>query len=712
MSAILSRNDRLGGGHYTVIKELGVGGMGVVYHCRDEFLQRDVAIKMLLPELLKNPRNLEVFTQEARLAAHLEHPNIVTVYDIGVEDRENKSHHFVAMEYLPGGNLGSQTAAGALPVEHALNWMKQLANGLYFAHKKNVIHQDIKADNIFITTEGDLKIGDFGLARLMENKVFINPSTKGMGTPAYMSPELCRGEQQDHRSDIYSLGVLFFEMATGQLPYRAEGMIEMAMKHTTAPIPSVRRINSQVPAVIDKMIRRMMEKLPEDRFQSLAEVIKILDDLIFELRVARMGLKEEQTQKSREDRKPEPEKTPEKKPERKPENKPDKKTQDERMKAAGIKLPEQVGPIRQPTVDIEKHGKHAKDLRSPRISAGAVPVLEGLNPLLTERWRFATGGPVGWESMPILSESDHKVLIASTDGLLYKLEPEDGSLIWSSDLGDSIMGSPVVRGNHLFAASAEGILHQVEASTGAHGWKRDLEGSVVSSPAVWGQKVLVATKEGRLCCLDAETGEGLWAYDSGHAVVGGLSIYGNLVFFGNRGKRVICLDLRTGRKVWRAKVDGPVVTSPAVSVDSLYVGTQKGTFYAIDVESGQTLWEYPTSQGIIAGAQIIFTSVIFCSQDKWLYCCEKYDGSLKWKAAVKGRVQASLASAAKTVIAVSKEGWMQAFDIHIGQLRWQKNFATRLESRPLVLSDGMIVASVDGLVTYYSFGAEVLKKSA
>ncbi|MBZ0185015.1 MAG: serine/threonine protein kinase, partial [Candidatus Obscuribacterales bacterium] len=168
MSAILSRHDKLSDGHYTVVKELGVGGMGVVYHCRDEFLQRDVAIKMLLPELVKNPRNLDVFTQEARLAAHLEHPNIVTVYDIGVDERDGQRHHFVAMEYLPGGNLGNQTAVGALPIEHALNWMKQLANGLFFAHKKNVIHQDIKADNIFITTEGDLKIGDFGLARLME----------------------------------------------------------------------------------------------------------------------------------------------------------------------------------------------------------------------------------------------------------------------------------------------------------------------------------------------------------------------------------------------------------------------------------------------------------------------------------------------------------------------------------------------------------------
>ena len=158
MDTIFAREDKLEDGHYTILQELGVGGMGVVYHCKDEFLQRDVAIKMLLPELLADSKNVEVFTQEARLAAHLEHPNIVTIYDIGVESRNSKSHHFVAMEYLPGGNLGNRTQDGALAIEHALNWMKQLANGLNFAHKKGVIHQDIKADNIFITVDGDLNV--------------------------------------------------------------------------------------------------------------------------------------------------------------------------------------------------------------------------------------------------------------------------------------------------------------------------------------------------------------------------------------------------------------------------------------------------------------------------------------------------------------------------------------------------------------------------
>jgi serine/threonine protein kinase/outer membrane protein assembly factor BamB len=287
---MFSRGDKLESGHYTIIKEIGVGGMGVVYHCRDEQLLRDVAVKMLLPELMADKSNLEVFRQEARLAAQLEHPNVVTVYDIGVEERQKKIHHYVCMEYLPGGNLANRVISGPLAVEHCLNWMKQLASGLTYAHKRGVVHQDIKADNIFITNEGDLKIGDFGLARLLVGRVHYNAQNKGMGTPAYMSPELCRGEPQDHRSDIYSLGVLFFEMATGQLPFRARGMIEMATKHSSAPIPSAKRINPLIPEILDKVIRRMMAKTPEERYSSMSEVLTILDDLIFELRVARLGL--------------------------------------------------------------------------------------------------------------------------------------------------------------------------------------------------------------------------------------------------------------------------------------------------------------------------------------------------------------------------------------------------------------------------------------
>lgn len=742
MTAILTRNDKLGEGHYTVIKELGVGGMGVVYQCRDEFLERDVAIKMLLPALVKNPRNLEVFKQEAKLAAQLEHPNIVTIYDIGVEKRGKDEHYFVAMEYLPGGNLGSQTAAGALPVEHAINWMKQLANGLFYAHKMNVVHQDIKADNIFINKDGDLKIGDFGLARLMENKVFINPSTKGMGTPAYMSPELCRGEQQDHRSDIYSLGVLFFEMATGQLPFKAEGMIEMAMKHTTAPIPSARRINPLIPSVVDKVIRKMMEKSPDDRFQSLEAVIGVLDDLIFELRVKRMGLKYDANKedskellalKEAEARAKQKAEGPAVEPAKEvgtststnnrivdTQNvatggavlEPKRKDTAAReipikdLKAAGIKLPQEVGPSRPPTQDVQKA------LADSVISHSSMPAISGKEPLLQPKWVFSTGGPVGWRSHPVMSSGELSIYLGSADFSLYKVALNSGEEQWRYNTGAPVLASPVVKDDSVYVANADGILSRLRADSGEVLWQRDLESGVVSTPLLIGDRIVVATKTGRICCLELKSGQGVWAFDSGAPVVSSPSHFSKELFFGTREKSVFCLDMKTGHKKWKAFVDGAVVSTPAVSVDSLYVGTQDGAFYALDVESGQPLWDYYADKSIISSPVISFTSVMFTSLDKWLYCCEKYDGRLKWKAALKGRVQADLTTVDKYLIAVTREGWMQSFEMTTGNMQWQKNFGTRLESTPLFLRDGLLVATIEGKLTYYAFGNELLTKSA
>lgn len=838
MTAIFAHNDKLEDGHYTVLKELGVGGMGVVYHCRDEFLQRDVAIKMLLPELMADPKNVEVFTEEARLAARMDHPNIVTVYDIGVENRQSKAHHFVAMEYLPGGNLAVRTQGAALAVEHALNWMKQLSNGLYFAHRKGVVHQDVKADNIFITTEGDLKIGDFGLARLMANKVYINPSTKGMGTPAYMSPELCRGEQQDQRSDMYSLGILFFEMVTGQLPYRANGMIEMAMKHTTAPIPSVRRLNPEVPDVLDRLIRRMMEKSPYDRYQSLNEVLKILDDLIFDMRVARMGLTTKRTSQrvdtanevsSQERAKaaaeavskphaptppkresagtprhdtgvlipgtvqpqedssastaatpvsnsvaspnsgagtspakaqppaPTPAKTPgrlETNPLEVPKgqvldsnavsssaakaqssksavdrasnasqmrgvNAPDtryganpKRPFDDRadishtrIEAAGIKMFEPVGPVREPSQKIAK-------IEEPRISAYSIPVIEGLNPLLTEVWTFKTRGPIGWNSTPVAPLDDEGVYVASADGTLYKLHRDSGELIWRYDSNSMMIAGPVVRAKDVLVGTTDGALIKLDSATGAQQWKTQLNHPIVSVPVIANQTLIVPTLSGKVSCLDINDAGKLWDVDLKSPIVCNPAVYGdNTAFVSTRDGNIHSLQVRNGKELWRANLDGPIVSAPAVSADSIYVGTQAGTFFSLDIQTGESTWEHQCSRGIISGATIVFTSVIFCSQDKWLYGCEKYDGRLRWKAAVKGTVQSTLSVAAQTVIAVSREGWMQGFDAGSGHMKWQKNFGRRLESQPLIMKDGMLIASVEGELTFYAFGAR-LQKSA
>lgn len=702
MAVILVRNDKLGNGHYTVVKELGVGGMGVVYQCRDEFLQRDVAIKILRPELMADPKNLDVFKEEARLVAHLEHPNVVTIFDIGEETKEKTRYHYLAMEYLPGGNLANYVQQSSLPLEQALNWMKQLANGLYYAHKKDVVHQDIKADNIFITTEGDVKIGDFGLARLMANKIYVNPTIKGMGTPAYMSPELCRGEQQDLRSDIYSMGVLFFEILTGQLPYRANGMVEMAMKHTSHPIPSPRQHNTQIPPAVEKMIMKMMEKMPEDRYQSLFDVIGIIDDIAFQQRVMRMGFKKVDTippqtaspAKSMSDKKQESIPVFQAPPVAKPGEKTAGVKDPNRE---SIKLPQEIGPVRRPSMEVNLN---------PRTSGSAIRISQGLLPTLDELWKHQTQGPIGWHSRPIVNLEDQNVqnvYITSTDGSAYRFDLEDGNLNWKHDSGSCYMSSPSLKDTEVVLATVEGHVQLIDTRKKKLRWQRKFSEGVVGNPVIIGKKVLLANKQGDVYCLNRADGATLWSYSTKAPIVGNLAVSNDLIFAGTRNGKITCIDTKTGSKRWSTELEGSIVATPATSIDSLYVGSQSGMFYALAIETGQILWEYQTSKEIVSSAQIIFTAVVFSSYDRWLYCCEKYDGTLRWKAPLKGRVQADLSVIGQTVVAASKEGWLQGFDVKKGELLWQRNFERGLESTPVFTRQGLLLAAVDGSLSYFAF---------
>ncbi len=738
MPVIFSRGDKLGQGHFTVTKELGVGGMGVVYQCRDEHLLRDVAIKMLLPELMANKSSVEIFRQEARLAAKLEHPNIVTVYEIGVEERQGKQHHYVSMEYLPGGNLANRVLGGPLAIEHCLNWMKQLASGLTFAHKYGVIHQDIKADNIFITNEGDLKIGDFGLARLFVGRVHYNTSTKGMGTPAYMSPELCRGEPQDHRSDIYSLGILFFEMATGQLPYRARGMIEMATKHSSAPIPSSRRINPLIPEVLDKVIKRMMSKTPDERYNSMSEVLTILDDLIFEMRVARLGIGGRPVLRSgpvsvessgpkttgRDGEKTHSvSQTPGDKSwegqAAKQGTKPSTSHQSEKIIS---QLEKSVGQLARAKEATRIAEEEKKALPLARKSQPGVPAAQSaseassllLKPKLELEWCFETSGPIGWTSAPIVDKEDQTLFVASSDGNLYAVEIASGKARWRCKTGNALLASPVLLSDKVLVANTAGKVQAISAKSGDIIWQHDLKESVVSTPAIGRDVLFVPTNEGWLWALDCETGKVRWKFNAGHAIVCAPNRHGELILFGTKGGAFHALSVSDGESVWRFRAGSPIVASSSTSVDSVYFGTQAGEFYALEAASGGLIWEYSTEGAIVSRAVIAFTSVIFCSYDKWLYCCEKYDGGLKWKAAVHGKVMASLVVNKETLLAATHEGWLQAFHTKNGALLWQRNFERCLESPPVLAAERLFQATVEGEVLAYKINNvdAVIEKSA
>lgn len=254
--------------HYKIIEEIGAGGMGVVYKARDTKLDRTVALKFLPSQLSFNQEEKKRFIHEAKAAAALSHTNIVTIYEINKFEDQT----FIAMEYLQGETLKDKINSGPLPKNEAIDITVQIAKGLQEAHEKNIVHRDIKPANIFITQKNEVKILDFGLAKLRGVTKLTKDGTT-LGTVAYMSPEQTSGDKVDHRSDIWSLGVVLYEMITGQLPFKGEyeqAVMYSIMNEEPEPVTSIR---SGVPLELERILSKALRKDTSERYQYIEEIM-------------------------------------------------------------------------------------------------------------------------------------------------------------------------------------------------------------------------------------------------------------------------------------------------------------------------------------------------------------------------------------------------------------------------------------------------------
>ncbi|MCQ4164246.1 serine/threonine-protein kinase [Tahibacter harae] len=261
-------------GHYDIVAELGRGGMGVVYKGYESSLNRYVAIKVLAESLAHDESVKERFLREARSMASLNDPHIIQIYFIG----EHEGQTFFVMEFVEGESLGSLLKRdGKLRPEQAARVILQTAMGLASAHDKGVVHRDIKPGNLMVTSRGAIKIADFGIALVTQDfSKKLTSTGEFVGTPGYLSPEVCLGKPVDSRSDIFSLGIVLFEMLTGRMPFTDESPLGLMLEVVRAEIPDVRQLNSDVDAELSRILSRMIAKDPNDRYNNCHELVEDL----------------------------------------------------------------------------------------------------------------------------------------------------------------------------------------------------------------------------------------------------------------------------------------------------------------------------------------------------------------------------------------------------------------------------------------------------
>jgi serine/threonine protein kinase/tetratricopeptide (TPR) repeat protein len=260
---------------YQIIEELGKGGMGKVYRALDKDLNEEVALKLIKPEIVLEKKTVERFRNELRLARKISHRNVGRMYEL----MEFMGVHYITMEYVPGQDLRSLIRqTGKLTAETAVSIAKEICEGLAEAHRLGVVHRDLKPSNILIDKQGDAKIMDFGIARSLKSKG-ITGTRMMIGTPEYMSPEQVESEDIDQRSDIYSLGVVLYEMLTGRVPFEGDTPLSVAYKHKNKTPPNPREFNAQITDELNVLILKCLEKTKEERYQSAGEVRSQLEEI-------------------------------------------------------------------------------------------------------------------------------------------------------------------------------------------------------------------------------------------------------------------------------------------------------------------------------------------------------------------------------------------------------------------------------------------------
>jgi serine/threonine protein kinase/outer membrane protein assembly factor BamB len=659
---------------YEVMRKIAEGGMGAVYFAKNARLDVNAALKILHTNLARNKKFLVRFKNEAKTVVRLRHTNIVQVFDIGpIQDT-----YYIAMEYVEGEDLvGVIGRSGRLSLQEALPIAVQVAQGLAYAHDGGILHRDIKPANIIIDRRGRAVITDFGISRTARARG-RGDTTLGsiVGTPEYMSLEQLKGNKVDERSDVYSLGVVLYEMLTGVSPFRADESVQAVARVLSEEVPPIEALVPDLPPWACEIVKKATAKDREDRFASarefLAAVKEHMKDTVFLV--------------------PDVVST-------KPRSFGRTTAWMSTVTSAVERLPREkrllVGIISSLIVIglIVTMVLLVKSISFPVRSGGPPGIVPFGTSRIAERvWAFRTFGPI--DASPLVSGG--VVYAGSDDSTLYAVDAKKGEQLWIFRARDDIRTTPAVSGKSLFFGSDDDSVYALSTKNGDLLWSFATGNDVRSSPIVADKLVIFGSDDNRLYAVDRTTGEEVWHFETRGNVVSAPAVSGAAVYFGSCDNTLYAVSTADGKELWRHRVGGDVRSGIAVTGKAVLFGCDDDNLYALDKQTGEELWRFETGGDVVSCPAVDRNTVYFGSEDGRLYAVKLETGALAWLFETQGDIHSSPTLTERSVLIGSDDGNTYTVSLSDGVERWRFPTEGKVRSGPVVSGGVAFFGSRDG----------------
>jgi serine/threonine protein kinase len=539
-------------GKYCIQEELGRGGMGVVYRAFEPVLHREVALKLLPPNVSGQEKLVSRLRHEAISTARLRHPNIAMIYDFS----QDQDDAYLVMEYVAGESLQQILCEGSVSIERSIHILKQMGAALDYAHSIGVVHRDVKPSNIIIGAEDHAMLVDFGLAEITDNTM-MTPDGVVLGTPHYMSPEQAAGRLATDNSDQYALAAVAYELLTGVPPFPYSNTTAVVHAHIYELPPQATENNPLLPPRVNSVLAKALSKSPEDRFPTVMEFVKKLEEAV----------------------------------------KPSPRDEPSAWKKWIMPWVVSIGVLLLLVLAyLFFSGAMTRLFRDPALNTFNLPN------------KFAWNYDPGFVGGPELVPLDNVLIIGSDDGQLTALQANNGSVLWKTNVNDLKFGYPAASGELVFVGDHFERIEGLSLRTGGTVWRTKVTGRVQLAPVVYQNRLIAVTSKGYIYVLNAENGRVIWSrpFVVGVQVIGFAP--GHLLI--GSDSSLYALDLENGMVKWEFETSSAITTQPAAFDDLVLIGTAQGLIHVIDLADGAEQWRYQAS-GTVRAAPAVDEQMIY-----------------------------------------------------------------------------------------------------